>query len=139
MFMGLLIVIWSIRFVHRPHGPLVLLLLFVALFLVGGGVGQILFFSLVCAVATRIHHPLTGWRAALPAGVRRGLAKVWPGALVAGVLVFLFALEIAIFGYVPGMIDLNLILYTNWVVLAVGLSVLLLTFVAGFAHDIESA
>jgi len=40
---GLLIVIWSIGFVHMPKGPLVFILLSILLFLVGGGFGQVPF------------------------------------------------------------------------------------------------
>jgi hypothetical protein len=137
IMVGLIIMIWSVGFVHRRNGPLILLLLFIALFLVGGGIGQIVFFTLVCAGATRINRPLTWWRAALSAKLRRGLAKLWSGLLVLAVLLFLAALEIAIFGFVPGVSDLNLSLYIDWSVLVVGLGVMLLTFVAGFADDIE--
>jgi hypothetical protein len=44
MAASLCIVIWSVGFVHKKNGPLVLLLLFILLFLVGGGIAQILFF-----------------------------------------------------------------------------------------------
>ena len=38
------IIIWSVGFVHKKHGPTVFILLFVLLFLTGGGIGQIVFF-----------------------------------------------------------------------------------------------
>ena len=44
MAVSLCIIVWSIAFVHRRNGPLVLLVLFILLFLVGGGIAQILFF-----------------------------------------------------------------------------------------------
>ena len=53
MLVGLAIIIWSIGFVHKPRGPLVYLLLFVLLFLVGGGIGQVIFFIPAWAVATQ--------------------------------------------------------------------------------------
>ena len=75
MLVGLTVVIWALGYVHKPRGPLVYLLLFVLLFLVGGGIGQVIFFIPACLVATRIRRPLDWWRRVLPAGVRTGLAR----------------------------------------------------------------
>jgi len=66
--LGLTICVWSIGFAHRSRGSLVLFLLFAGLTAVGGGIGQIVFFCLVCALATQINRPLTRWRARLPSG-----------------------------------------------------------------------
>lgn len=52
-------------------------------------------------------------------------------------LLFLIALEIAIFGFVPGVNEPEFILGLCWSCLFAGLGVLLFTFVAGFAHDIR--
>jgi hypothetical protein len=137
MFVGFSIIIWSVGFVHKKNGPLIFLLLFILLFLVGGGIGQIVFFTLAWAVATRINKPLTWWRKVLPESVRRVLAKLWLWSLIAGSLLVVMALEIAIFGFVPGVNEPDLISIIMLSSLGVGLGVFLLTFVAGFAHDIE--
>ena len=137
IIVGFTIIIWSIGFVHKKNGPLVFLLLFILLFLVGGGIGQIVFFTLTWAVSTRINKPLTGWQKVLPHGLRRFLAKLWLGFLIVSSLLILFTLEIAIFGFVPGISDPDLILTIMLSALGAGLVILLLTFVAGFAHDIE--
>jgi len=137
MIVGFSIIIWSVGFVHKKNGPLIFLLLFILLFLVGGGIGQIIFFTLAWAVATRINKPLIWWRKVLPESVRRVLAKLWLWSLIAGALLIVLALEIAIFGFVPGVNNPDLILIIMLSSLGVGLGVFLLTFVAGFAHDIE--
>jgi len=137
MFVGFSIIIWSVGFVHKKNGPLIFLLLFILLFLVGGGIGQIVFFTLAWAVATRINKPLTWWRKVLPESVRRVLAKLWLWSLIAGSLLVVMALEIAILGFVPGVNEPDLISIIMLSSLGVGLGVFLLTFVAGFAHDIE--
>jgi hypothetical protein len=80
---------------------------------------------------------LTWWRKALPEGARSRLAKVWPFSLAAASLCFLIALEIAIFGFVPGLSDPDPILTVCWSFLGIGLLLYLFTFVAGFAHDIQ--
>jgi hypothetical protein len=135
---SLCIIVWSIGFVHRRHGPLVFLLLFVLLFLVGGGVAQVAFFIPCWAASTWINKPLTWWQRFLPEGVRGVLAKLWPWLLVAGVVLFLAALVISVTGLVPGVTDPDLILSIDWTVLGVGYLLYLLAFVAGFAYDIET-
>ena len=137
MIVGLSIIIWSVGFVHKKNGSFIYLLLFILLFLVGGGIGQIVFFTLAWAVSTRINKPLIWWRKVLPESGRRVLAKLWLWSLIAGALLLVMALEIAIFGFVPGVNDPDLILIIMLSGLGVGLGVLLLTFVGGFAHDIE--
>ena len=134
---SLAIMLWLIGFIQTPHGPSVFFLLFVGLFLVGGGVGQVFFFIPAWAVSTRIHSPLDWWRKVLPEATRRKLARLWPITLAAGVLLFLVALEIAIFGFIPGVIDPDLKNYICWSILAAGLVSILFTFVAGFAQDIQ--
>src|SRR5450631_4029872 len=59
---GVLIIVWSLKFVHKKHGSLIFLLLFLLLFLVGGGVAQVIFFTLAWAVSTRINKPVTWLR-----------------------------------------------------------------------------
>jgi len=137
MIVSLTIMIWSVGFVHKKNGPLVFLLLFILLFLVGGGIGQIVFFTLTWAVSTRINKPLTWWRKVLPESVRKVLSKLWSWSLIAGSLLIVMTLEIAITGFVPGVNDPDLILIIMLTALGAGLGILLLTFVAGFAHDIE--
>ncbi len=137
MIVSFSIIIWSVGFVHKKNGPLVFLLLFILLFLVGGGIGQIVFFTLTWAVSTRINKPLTWWRKVLPESVRRVLAKLWLWSLVAGSLLLVMTLEIAVFGFVPGVNDPDLILIIMLTALGAGLGILLFTFVTGFAHDIE--
>ncbi len=135
---SLAIMVWLVGFIQTSHGPSVFFLLFVCLFLVGGGVGQVFFFLPAWAVSTRIHSSLGWWKKVLPEATRRRLRRFWPISLAAGVLCFLVALEIAIFGFVPGVIDPNLKNYICWSILAVGLAAILFTFVAGFAQDIQA-
>lgn len=62
MTVSVFIVAWSALGVATRHGPSILLALFVALTLVGGGIGHVPFFLVVCAYATRIRSPLPWWR-----------------------------------------------------------------------------
>ncbi len=137
ILVSLAIMVWSVGFVHKKQGPSIFIGLFVLLFLVGGGVGQIVFFIPTWLVSTRIDKPLTWWEKVLPENVRRVLAKLWSASLAAGLLLFLAALEIAIAGFVPGVSDPEQRLYICWSLLLASLVMFFLTFVSGFADDIR--
>ncbi len=140
ILVGAAIIVWSLGFLHKRHGASVFLLLFVLLFLVGGGIAQIVFFLPAWGVATRINKPLAWWRRVLPESVRRVLIPLWPVLLAVGSLSLLIGLAIAITGYVPGISpsDPERILAVCWsFVFGGGWAVFLLSFVAGFAHDLQ--
>ncbi len=139
ILVSIAIMVWSVRFIQTRHGSAVFILLFVLLFLVGGGIGQIAFFIPTWLFSTRINKPLTWWRKVLPEKTRDVLEKLWKPSLVVCVVAFLFALEIAVFGYVPGLGsgDADLALYICWSSLLGALVLLHFTFVAGFADDIQ--
>ena len=134
---SVMILVWSVGFVHKKNGSLVFLLLSILLFLVGGGVAQVVFFTLAWAVSTRINKPVTWLRVVFPESVRGALAKLWLGLLIVFTLLALIALEIAIVGYVPRVSDPKLALHICWAILGFGLVVLLAAFVCGFAHDLD--
>ena len=122
---------------HTRRGPSVFLLLFVLLLLTGGGVAQVIFFPLTWAVATRINKPLTWWRKVLRGRLRAVLSRLWPWLLAAGALLMVMTLQVATTGFVPGVDDPDAALNVMLVCLAGGLTSILLTYVAGFAYDIE--
>ena len=136
MLLSLAIVVWSIGFTHKKHGSTILFLLFVLLLLVGGGVAQIVFFPFICLVSSRINQPLKWWRKVLPVKIHQPLGKLWPWCLAIGSLLFVFALQIAITGFVPGMSDPDKILSVTMLCLGLEAIILPLTFISGFAHDI---
>lgn len=135
MLVGALVIIWSLGFVHRRHGSMIYLLLFVLLFLVGGGIGQVVFFIPAWAVATRIHAPLSWWRHVLPSW----LAQVWPRLLVLASALIMAALYIAVFGYIPGIGDMGQVLHITLSLVGAALIGYLLAFIAGFAYDIQQS
>jgi len=136
MSVGFAIIIWSLGFVHRKNGPTILLLLFITLLLVGGGIAQILFFPFIWIVSIRINQPLTWWQKILPIQIRKPLAMLWPWSLAISAGLLVFALVIATTGFVPGVRDSEVVLSIMLFCLAVEVIALPLTFVTGFAHDI---
>jgi peptidoglycan/LPS O-acetylase OafA/YrhL len=117
MLVGLLTIIWSIRYLDRPDGSRVLLLLGGLTFVVGGGIGMLVFLLAGWLVARRIDRPLTWLPSRLPGTVRGALSRSWPAFVVAGLGLYAFALEIAIVGYVPGVADPDQGLSICWLAL----------------------
>ena len=137
VFVSVVIIIWSIGFLGRKNGPIIFLLLFILLFLVGGGIGHIIFFTIGWAFATRINKPLKWWRKVLPVQCLIPLSKLWLFFLGLSSVLILFALEIAIFGLVPGMKNPDQISIIMISSLCGGLVLLLLAFISGIAADIN--
>jgi hypothetical protein len=137
---GLLSTVWAVAFIDKKHGPRVMFLLSIILFLVGGGSGPLFIGSFASLVATRINKPLTWWRIHLSASMRNLLAKFWPGILIFYVLMFLSAVETTILGQPLNMLfDANT---TYLVVLRAGnvlLVFMLLSVLSAFAYDIHDA
>jgi hypothetical protein len=138
MTLSLIIMIWSIGFIHKKNGSHIFIVLCVFLFLVGGGVAQVVMFIPVWAMATQINSPLTWWRKVLSESVRKRLSSLWLFFLAIGSLLFLIALEIAIAGFVPGVNNPMQKQYICWSLLGVALVTYLLSFIAGFAYDIQA-
>ena len=120
--------IWSVFFVERRHGGLVLIGLSVILLLVGGGFVPPLMGIILGIAATRIgaisRRP--------PGGVARVAGRVWPWALGAGVAGNLGLFPgLVVLGWLFGVSDLSLMLGLT----AVSFAALLLAPVAARARD----
>ena len=137
MALGLTIVAWSLFYLPTKRGPTVFLVLFVLLFLVGGGIGQIVFFIPAWAFATRMDAPLTWWRKTLPQRTWSILSKLWPVILNLASLLILMGLEIAIFGYVPGMSDPERIQSTGMILVFISAILYVISFIAGIGHELR--
>ncbi len=96
---GIVVIIWAIGFIGHKHGAGVFMLLSITLFLVGGGFAPVFMALIASLTATRIHKPLKFWRAVLPDGVREFLRKIWLRILVTFVIIFVFSVMVAIFGW----------------------------------------
>ena len=136
ILVALVAAVFSLLFLDRRRGPLVFLLLFVLLVLVGGGIGFIAFFVPVWAYATRIDKPLAGWRKIIPANMRERLAGAWKPLLWLTVIAFGVALEISIFGIVAGLGAEQTVLWICWSFLGAAWLLIHATYACGAAADI---
>lgn len=124
MLIGLGIIIWSVGFVQRKQGGLVLILLSIALLLFGGGIFPPLIGIIGGVAGTKINKPL----AAKPEGLTRSAAKLWPWPLV---ILMAWLLGQFVVGYffndiLQSLMGLGLLLI---------LSMLPLSVYAAYAHD----
>ncbi len=137
MVVGVAIIIWSIWYLPSKYGRTVYLGLFILSFLVGGGIGQVFFFIPAWAFATRMHKPLTWWRKVLPRRVWPFLSRLWIVTLVLATLVMLIGLEMAIFGYFPGLIEPEAIQNTALLIVLASAILYVISFIAGFGHELN--
>lgn len=142
MILGLTIVVWSLGFIHTKHGRTVFLGLFILLFLFGGGIGQVAFFLPAWAFATRMDKPLTWWRRVLPERTWPLLSTLWMPVLILSSAIMLMGLQIAIFGFIPGVVDPGVVdprrIQNTSMTLVLSSAVLnVVAFIAGFGHELR--
>jgi hypothetical protein len=131
---GLLVIIWAIGFIKRKNGVLVLLILSILLFLVGGGLAPLVILVISCAVAAKISKPLKWWSSHLSRKARRFFAELWPWIYIIFYIPSFINLQIAVFGNLFGLKNANL--FSILPILILGL--LVLSIISGFAYDIQS-
>jgi hypothetical protein len=137
MAVGVAIVIWSIWFLPTKHGRTVFLGLFILSFLVGGGIGQVAFFVPAWAFATRLGKPLTWWRKVLPRSTWPFLSRLWVVTLVLATIAMLIGVEMAVFGFFPGLTDPASIENTAMLFVFSAAILCVISFIAGFGHELQ--
>lgn len=120
--------IWSVMFVERRHGGLVLIGLSVLLLLVGGGFAPPLMGIILGVAATRI-----GAASRRPSGsIATAVGRAWPWVLGVGVIGYLALVPgLVVLSWMFGVSDPNLVLVLS----AVSFAALFLAPVAARAHD----
>jgi len=138
IIVGLLVTIWAGAFIDRKYGALVLLLLSITLWLIGGGFAPIFMTILASVTATRINKPIKWWRAHLSDNVRGFLAKLWPWSIISFVVVFVIGVEIAIFGYpLLWVFDATTTYIIQSTLAFIMVALMPVSIITAFAHDIQ--
>lgn len=96
---GLVIILWSIKYAHKKHGALVLALLIVMLFLFGGGFAMLGSAIVAVITAANINKPHRWWAKHRSSRLLRFLAGSWVWVLGFVVVVYLYCIGVAIFGW----------------------------------------
>ena len=137
VLVGLCVLVWTLGFIQSKHGAAVFLILSTTLFLVGGGVMQVLFFLIAWGVATQIRQPLTWWRKTLSTVLCKQLAKGWRLNFAVGYFFFFVAIAIWLVLTPPGAEYKEPVSqYILWICLFISIVFQVLTIVSGFARDI---
>ena len=136
---AILVMIWSIKFIDKKYGAGILFLLGVALFLFGGGFAPIFTTIIASLTATRINKPLKFWHTVLPGFLRRFLGRIWLWVLVTFVILFVFSVIVAIFGWpLTSFYDANTSFNILNILSYIMLGFMLLSPLMGFARDIQA-
>lgn len=135
---SLMIIFWTIGFIHKSNGAIIYLLLLIILFLVGGGIAPIVGLLITWAVATQINKPLTWWKIILPEKSRKLLAKLWLIILITGMLFLIIGIGIWLILTPPGEIyQINIVDYVCWSFIGLGSLLQIPAIISGFARDIK--
>lgn len=137
MLVGLASAIWSLWFIQTKIGRTVFLCLFILLFLVGGGIAQVAFFIPAWAFATRMGRPLYGWRKVLPPAIWPFLSRLWIVTLILSTIAILIGMEMAVFGYFPGITDPATIQTMSISFVLASALLNIVSFIAGFGHELR--
>jgi hypothetical protein len=130
-------ILWSVKYIQVNHGATVFLLLLILLTLVGGGIGYMILFLPTWAYSTRINKSLAWWKNTLSSRLRKKMSKLWIYGLIATSISWLIVMEMGIWGYFPGQTNPDTILITVFLFLFLTVILANLTFICGFARDIE--
>jgi hypothetical protein len=107
------------------------------LWLVGGGFAPILMALFSFVAALKIKSSLNWWRGHLPITLSYFLSKFWPWALFVYVLVFVFGVEIAVFGYpLLWIFNANVTYTIQWSLAIIMVILWPISIITAFAHDI---
>jgi hypothetical protein len=139
IFVSLLLMIWTVGFIQKTNGSTIFLLIFILLFLVGGGIGQVVFFLIAWGVATQINIPLTFWKKILSENKKRVLTRWWLPFLITGYLFLGAGIAIWLILTPPGtpFQGSESAYLICWSALIIGLFFQVLSIISGFAGDIN--
>ena len=96
---SLMVITWAAAFIERKHGALVLLCLSIIMFLVGGGFAPPVCALLAIVAAAGMNRSFPWLRTHIPEKLIAFLSTLWKSALIAFIVLVMFAVIVAIFGY----------------------------------------
>ncbi len=128
--LGMIAMVWSLFFITKRRGGLVLIVLSLAMLLFGGGIFPPVIGMVGGAVGTRINTPIAWWRKRFSGGAGRFLAALWPWTVV----VFF----VGLFGqFVVGYFFNDLLLQNGALILILIPLLLVVTVLSAFAWDVQ--
>ncbi|MFX1520998.1 MAG: hypothetical protein ACFFCD_13865 [Promethearchaeota archaeon] len=137
MCISVVVILWTLFFIRKMYGSSVFLVLNILSFLTGGGVFQVVTFTLTWAFSTRINNSLDWWANQLSAELRQQIKTLWLPFTILGVISYAIVQDIAVLGAVPGITAPEMILNVVFLLLFFSLGCFILAFMCGFAYELE--
>jgi len=135
IIIGIVVIIWSIKFVQGKYGALGLFILTILTLLFGGGIAFFIIGIIISIIATQINKSHTWWDKHLSNNVKKYFTKLWFPLFSITIIVLVFL----VLGWILGVWFLKpnnaTILLTNIGLTSIGL--IIFTIIFGFIHDIE--
>ncbi|MHA2105396.1 MAG: hypothetical protein ACW981_18360 [Candidatus Hodarchaeales archaeon] len=140
IILGIIVTIWSLRYIDKKYGASGYFILNFLLFLVGGGWGPPITFGILASVvATRINKPHTWWKSNLSNNLRKNLVKLWPWLLISYVIIFVISVALQIFGWpLVGIFGDAMTESIIWILAIIQLVLMVIAVITGIAYDIEN-
>jgi len=130
VILGIITIIWSLFFVQRRHGGLVLFILSFLLLLFGGGIFPPLIGIIGGIVGTRIHASLSWRRKSLTDKPLRFFAALWPWSIILYILL-LFS------QFIIGAISNDFMMQNGFLILVLIPVLLVLVVISALTKDVQ--
>jgi hypothetical protein len=130
--LGIIIIVWSVLFVHRRHGGLVLIAFSLLALLFGGGIFPPVIGVVAGAIGTRINRPMEPESSRLSGRLLGALALLWPWALA---LLVVWVLGQWVIGYLFN----DWLVANGWIIILMVLGTLILSVASSYGRDMQPA
>ncbi|MFX1574266.1 MAG: hypothetical protein ACFFB0_16105 [Promethearchaeota archaeon] len=135
IIIGIMVIIWSIRFVSAKYGALGLFTLTILTLLFGGGIAFLIIGIIISIIATQINKSHTWWDKHLSNNVKKYFTKLWLSLFSISIIVLGCLVLGGIFGVWFLKPNNAIILLSNVGLISIGL--IIFTIIFGLIHDIE--
>ncbi len=135
MIVSLFVIIWSAGFLQKKYGWIIFIILSIIQYFVGGGAAQIGLAIFMGLAAIFINAPLSWLRAILPSRLLRILGVPWAWLFIVMVIVFCQSMVTAVFGFLYGIHDPEVINQFLFGVLYAMIGLMPLAILSAFAKD----
>ncbi len=135
VIIGLLVILWSLKYIDKKGGGWGLLFLQILQLLFGGGIAFFILGLIISFTAFKINKPLVFWKQFLSGKFGLNISKIWKYCLI--ILVFLLSLLVlgGIFGvpFLPPNEAVSFLLNLGYF----SIILMLITIISGFAYEIQ--
>ncbi len=135
IIIGIIVIIWSIRFVQERYGALGLFTLTVLTLLFGGGIAFFIIGIIISIIALQINKSHTWWDIHLSNNVKKYCTKFWLPLFSITIIILVFLVLGGMLGVWFLEPNIATILLTNVGLISIGL--IIFTIIFGFIHDIK--